>query len=1042
MALPERHFTRQFDDTLLEDTGPATLHETLSDLQPRFFIPRLADKPQNPIMDTLRLMNNAQYVRPANTVSLSIPLELGLLSEDVARFAAEKHAHFDDIWQRAAVQRHGHKKQVLSWDALRPSHNANVLPSPFLSEQASDVFASARYYVRPPLQDPRAHLVYARVSELFESLILTVSGTSSHLHIWDPGSQTFVLRNLHGKEQGHMVIVGKDEVVSASLLQRFLTIGNLMRRLELLAESRETKHATPISHAFAHSLSSILAYLRQLAEAIPMESHTAAGEDARLTALWVQYEDMENILRALAALCGRDEDVSPLDYIPVPSSPSALLSAIYTHLSDHYERSSPRIVTAVLAFMLTTTSRNYFQSLSASIGYNTPGSRARAVPSRSALRLDEADRAIGGGAPLDDTIFEEQEVDDGVPEFISPDVAEVLSRARRSLVLLRAADSGHPLLTSTHMHREVEWIWTEEQIENMTDEQAFDGASLSLSKTQREEQSDGPSRRANVLAAFKVFDLVPGEPLPTADTNSTTGPAPGLLSGAHGTVALCAFLSAFPATLPSATPTLAHLTARILRPLLTHASALSGALVSRVLSPETPLHLRAHLVLLRGYLLLTAHAFKARLQDALFSDAEDVYSPVVGSRMYAAREARTRTRTESGRSKSRSRAPSGKTETDKQGPGRRAVGLSPALTVGDRWPPGGTDLNFHLRTVIVDSLEDGRTYDEQHDDEEQAWAQRKIVEEAEWRLGFAIRDLPAGTGKEKWLNPLSIEALDFLYMHYQPPHPLDIVITPSILSKYHRIFAFNLRLMRVENVVRTLFRLTRHAAAPLFPTLTPANKRLLHFRAVAHAFVMGLSAYVYDVAIGSNVDAFLARLPAARQPPSAPHIIPTSSSGDTLRQSAFGRPPHGDDDEDAAFADVFSLAEHHSRVLDDVLSACLLRSGQKAVGDLLRQCMELVLELGVLAGELKDGHAEEYEAALALEEVWGRFRAKMTMFVKVLKALVEREADSSGLVLSEIPLHMMQGHRRVSGTTANLHQLLLRLNMSDWWTKSDSARTT
>lgn len=62
--------------------------------------------------------------------------------------------------------------------------------------------------------------------------------------------------------------------------------------------------------------------------------------------------------------------------------------------------------------------------------------------------------------------------------------------------------------------------------------------------------------------------------------------------------------------------------------------------------------------------------------------------------------------------------------------------------------------------------------------------------------------------------------------------------------------------------------------------------------------------------------------------------------------------------------------------------------------------------------------------------------------VKVLKALVEKEADSSGLVLSEIPLHMMQGHRRVSGTTANLHQLLLRLNMSDWWTKSDTARTT
>lgn len=112
MALSERHSTRQFDDTLLEDAGPATLHETLADLPPRFFIPRLADKPQNPIMDTLKLMHNSQGVRPANSVSLPIPLELGLLSEDVARFAAEKQAHFDDIWQLAALQKHGHKVRL------------------------------------------------------------------------------------------------------------------------------------------------------------------------------------------------------------------------------------------------------------------------------------------------------------------------------------------------------------------------------------------------------------------------------------------------------------------------------------------------------------------------------------------------------------------------------------------------------------------------------------------------------------------------------------------------------------------------------------------------------------------------------------------------------------------------------------------------------------------------------------------------------------------------------------------------------------------
>lgn len=39
-------------------------------------------------------------------------------------------------------------------------------------------------------------------------------------------------------------------------------------------------------------------------------------------------------------------------------------------------------------------------------------------------------------------------------------------------------------------------------------------------------------------------------------------------------------------------------------------------------------------------------------------------------------------------------------------------------------------------------------------------------------------------------------ALDFLYMEYQPPRPLRILVGSDVLSKYQRIFAFNLRLLR------------------------------------------------------------------------------------------------------------------------------------------------------------------------------------------------------------------------------------------------------
>jgi hypothetical protein len=80
-----------------------------------------------------------------------------------------------------------------------------------------------------------------------------------------------------------------------------------------------------------------------------------------------------------------------------------------------------------------------------------------------------------------------------------------------------------------------------------------------------------------------------------------------------------------------------------------------------------------------------------------------------------------------------------------------AVGLAPHLFERETWPPGGADLSFFLRTVIVDSLDwrDNRSKDDETEGDDTV-----VLEEAEWRLGFAIKDLPVGKRGEKWLNPL------------------------------------------------------------------------------------------------------------------------------------------------------------------------------------------------------------------------------------------------------------------------------------------------
>ena len=127
-----------------------------------------------------------------------------------------------------------------------------------------------------------------------------------------------------------------------------------------------------------------------------------------------------------------------------------------------------------------------------------------------------------------------------------------------------------------------------------------------------------------------------------------------------------------------------------------------------------------------------------------------------------------------------------------------------------------------------------------------------------------------------------------------------------------------------------------------------------------------LSGYIFDTAICGNFDPFLARL----------------SCGD------LGLPTSSPNERTFEFADVFELAQCHSVLLDDILNACLLRSGQKGVGDLLRHSLELVLEFTIVVGELHRGRLEEYQAAPLIEDLFQRFRMKMATFVRVFFSLV------------------------------------------------------
>lgn len=219
--------------------------------------------------------------------------------------------------------------------------------------------------------------------------------------------------------------------------------------------------------------------------------------------------------------------------------------------------------------------------------------------------------------------------------------------------------------------------------------------------------------------------------------------------------------------------------------------------------------------------------------------------------------------------------------------------------------------------------------------------------------------------------------------------------------------------------------MTRRTSDPLFSTLAWARKLLLHFRFVAQSFIANLSQYVFDTAIGGNFDPFMKSLSP-------------NTSLNPLDSAPLG------------FSDVFSLARGHSALLDDILSACLLRSGQRAVGDLLRHALELILEFIIIVGELHRHRIEEYQAAPLLEDVSKKFFTKMMTLVcntlisrcvgeprscfqtKVLKGLVDKNTSASK-ISTQGPSSPGGDMRNPTGGADALYHLLIRLDISNWW---------
>jgi len=466
--------------------------------------------------------------------------------------------------------------------------------------------------------------------------------------------------------------------------------------------------------------------------------HLGKDEDEipSLNAVWAVCEDVVNMLTACADMCERvsasqtvpriDLNVSqgvgwsPNQYPPILDDVD-LLSVIYQHCLHHFERSSPTLVNAAAAFILTLTSRHYLQTICSAIAY----SGSWKSPERN--QLNEGDR-------YEDLEFSEV-VAQKYPSFISRPLQGSLVSAQKSLMILQDASSDHPLLSKPAHSSPIQWHWTENEIQMAWSGEPIESVipiPSAFTTPERMDANEGEVKYRSELSGLQVYDLEPG----------SHGTNPSLLEPVR------MFVDNFPERLPAVVPTIGDLTNLVFNPLAEQASILSQAVLDIFLTPLTSLsptpavdlHIHSHLTILRSYQLLASHSFKSKLSAALFSDSEDWTSDGQGSAWSLA-------------IRGNNIGTPGLVSDDKVWP----VGLSTSLLEKDSWPPGGTDLSFFLRTVVMDATEmiRPRTMSPKV-------TTPSAYEESEWRIGFAIRDLPSGKGQDKWLDPCCAYRMVFL----------------------------------------------------------------------------------------------------------------------------------------------------------------------------------------------------------------------------------------------------------------------------------------
>ncbi|KAJ5491026.1 hypothetical protein N7539_002593 [Penicillium diatomitis] len=324
------------------------------------------------------------------------------------------------------------------------------------------------------------------------------------------------------------------------------------------------------------------------------------------------------------------------------------------------------------------------------------------------------------------------------------------------------------------------------------------------------------------------------------------------------------------------------------------------------------------------------------------------------------------------------------------------TGIHTGLRLGSRdaWPPASSELRLVLNGLLGECYsfnEDPITSDHPNTKPE--------GKELPGGLSFAIRDL-TDAEVEQCRNPNAIEALDFLRLQYKPPEALEVLLTPKSLTRYDRLFKHLLRLFRMMTVVKEIVRDSTHRGS----TSGDPRNNFQRFRVEAQHFVLALSDYCFQVAIGLNWSNFQKSLDRIE------HCLDRGDIDGTIEVA------HS----------VPRLRGFHEDILDQMLFAMFLSKRHSQAAKLLDSIFGTILSF-VPHSKAEGWQGLRHENEEVVLHLYSTFQKHTSAFAAYLRALDPSKASAKPMGKSGTLLDSS------TDTWSIFEHLRIRLNMKEYY---------